>query len=530
MTHDEGTTSAISRRNLLQAGAVGGLLLGSGGMLAACGSGTPAPGTSATGAHAGKPKHGGRLRVGLSGGTSTDTMDAQLLTNFLDQARLLQLYNAPVELDNNSQLKLSLAEELTPNSTATEWVMRVRPDVTFHNGKSLTADDIIFSFQRIMNPKSPKFGAAQLSLLDWRHLKKLDNRTVKFPFTSPYSAFLQLLADYNYFIVPVGYDPKHPIGTGPFRYKSFTPGQQSVFVRNENYWEDGLPYVDEVVIIDFADETSQVNALISGQVDAIDSLSAASISSLTSQGQKAVISKSGNSVPFTMRVDVPPLNDVRVRQALRYLVDRKQMLQIVFGGYGLIGNDLFSINDPDFDHNIPQREQDIPRAKSLLRQAGQSNLTLQLTTAGIAPGAVQASEVFAQQAKAAGVTMNVRQATPTDLFGPNFLKWSFAQDNWAPTYFLTQVGEGQVPGAPFNESHFDNPQFNKLYREALATVDPAKQRQIAYEMQVIYWNEGGYIIPFFTPFIDAHSPKLHGVVPSEQVPLSNFGFKTFWFA
>jgi peptide/nickel transport system substrate-binding protein len=527
MTHDDETIAAISRRSVLRAGAAGGLLLG-GGLLAACGPGASTAGTSASGIPSAKPKYGGRLRVGLTGGTSTDTIDAQLLTNFLDQARLLQLYNAPVELDNNAQLKLSLAEELTPNSTGTEWVMRMRPDVIFHNGKPLTADDVIFSFQRIMNPKAPKFGAAQLSLLDWKHLQKLDNRTVKFPFTSPYSAFYQLLADYNYFIVPVGYDTKHPIGTGPFKFKSFTPGQQSVFVKNENYWEHGLPYVDEVVISDFTDETSQVNALISGQVDAIDSLSPASISSLSTQGQKVVISKSGNSVPFTMRVDVPPLNDVRVRQALRYLVNRKQMLQVVFGGYGLIGNDLFSIYDPDFDHNIPQREQDIPRAKSLLRQAGQSNLNIQLTTAGIAPGAVQASVVLAQQAKAAGVTINIRQATPTVLFGPDFLKWSFAQDNWAMTYFLTQVGEGQVPGAPFNESHFDNPQFNKLYQEALATVDPVKQRDIAYEMQVIYWNEGGYIIPFFTPFIDAHSPKLHGVLPSKQVPLSNFGFKRFW--
>ena len=529
MTHDDYTIAAISRRKLLQAGAAGGLLIG-GGLLAACSSGAGAQGTSSTGGTtSSKPKYGGALRVALTGGASTDTIDAQLLTNFLDQARLLQLYNSPVEFDTNAQLRLSLAEELTPNSTATEWVMRMRPDVTFHNGKPLTADDVIFSFQRIMNPKAPKFGAPQLALLDWKHLQKLDTRTVKFPFTSPYSAFFQLLSDYNYFIVPVGYDTRHPIGTGPFKYKSFTPGQQSVFVRNENYWEPGLPYVDEVVITDFADETSQVNALISGQVDAIDSLSAASISSLISQGQKVVISKSGNSVPFTMRTDVPPLNDSRVRQALRYAVDRKQMLQVVFGGYGLIGNDLFSIYDPDFNHDIPQREQDIPRAKSLLRQAGQSNLSVQLTTAAIAPGAVQASVVLAQQAKAAGMTVNVRQTTASDLFGPNFLKWSFSQDNWAPTYFLTQVGEGQVPGAPFNESHFDNPQFNKLYSEALATVDPVKQREIAYEMQVIYWNEGGYIIPYFTPFIDAHSPRLHGVVPSKQVPLSNFGFKNFWF-
>ena len=165
----------------------------------------------------------------------------------------------------------------------------------------------------------------------------------------------------------------------------------------------------------------------------------------------------------------------------------------------------------------------------MLKQAGQSGLTVPLTTAAIAPGTVQVSQVFAQQAKAAGVNVDLKEVTATDLFGPNFLKWQFSQDNWAPTPFFTQVGEGQVPGAPFNESHFDNPQFNKLYSEALATVDAAKQRQIAYEMQVIYWNEGGYIIPYFTPFIDAHSPKLHGVVPSKQVPLSNFGFKNFWF-
>jgi peptide/nickel transport system substrate-binding protein len=529
MTEPERT---LSRRALLKAGVAGGVLLGAGGALAACGSSSTSTTTTATTATTtppSGPRRGGRLRVGLTGGASSDTVDAQLLTNFLDQARLLQLYDAPVILNTNAQLQLSLAEELTPNSDATAWTMRVRPGITFHNGKPLTADDIIFSFQRIMDPKSPKFGAPQLSLLDYKHLVRVDSRTVRFPFTSPFSAFYQLLSDFNYFIVPVGYDVKHPIGTGPFKFQSFTPGVQSIFVRNENYW-GGAPYVDEVVISDFPDETSQVNALLAGQIDAVNALSAASMSSLSSQGQVVVVSLSGNSTPFTLRCDIPPFNDVRVRQAMKYLIDRDEMLKLVFDGHGVIGNDLFSIYDPDFDHNIAQRTQDVDKAKSLLKQAGQSGLTVQLTTAAIAPGTVQVSEVFAQQAKAAGVNVNLKTVTATDLFGPNFLKWSFAQDNWAPTPFFTQVGEGQVPGAPFNESHFDDARFNTLYSQALATVDAAKQREIAYEMQVIYWNEGGYIIPYFTPFIDAHSPKLHGVVPSKEVPLSNFGFKNFWFS
>lgn len=518
----------ISRRSLLRASAVGGALVGVGGVLAACGSGsassTPSSSPSST-----TPKRGGTLRVALTGGDSTDTVDAQLLTNFLDQARLMSLYNAPVQLDNNGQLQLALAEELTPNSTATEWTMRVRSGITFHNGKPLTADDIIFSFQRIMDPHDPKFGAAQMSLLDWKHMQKLDNLTVRFPFTAPFSAFYQTLSDYNYFIVPVGYDVKHPVGTGPFKFESFQPGVQSIFTRYPDYW-DTPAYVDELVIIDFPDETSQVNSLLSGQVDAIDSLSAASIPTLTSQGKDVIVSLSGNSTPFTMRCDIPPFNDVRVRQAMKYLMDRQQMIDLVFDGHGLLGNDLFSIYDPDYDHQIPQRTQDIDKAKFLLKQAGQSGLTVTLTAGPVGPGVVEAATVFAQQAKAAGVTVKLSDVTATTLFGPSFLKWPFSFDNWAPTPFFTQVGEGQVPGAPFNESHFDNPQFDSLYKQALATIDPAKQRTIAHEMQEIYWNEGGYLIPYFTPFIDAHSPKLHGVISSKQVPLSNFGFKNFWFS
>jgi peptide/nickel transport system substrate-binding protein len=466
----------------------------------------------------------------MTGGGSSDTLDAQALVSLPDQARILQLYNSLVEFDLDAKLKMSLAEEITPNAAATEWTVRLRPGIEFHNGKLLTADDLIFSFQRIMNPKSPKPGAAQLSLLDYKRLKKIDNRTVRFPFTSPFSPFVQLLADYYYFVVPVGYDPQRPVGTGPFKYKSFTPGQQSVFVRNDRYWESGLPYVDEVIISDFTDETSQINGLLSGQVDAIESLSATSVSALQSQGQKVLISKTGSYTPITMRVDVAPFNDVRVRQALRYVIDREQMLKLVFGGYGQIGNDLFSLYDPDYDHGIPQRTQELDRAKALLKSAGHSGLHVSLTSSPIAAGVTLCAQVFAEQARGAGITVDIQSVTPTDMFGLNYLKWPFAFDTWPAIYFLTNVGEGQVPGSPYNESHFSNPRFTQLYNQALRTVNPVTQREIIHEMQTIYWNEGGYIIPYFTPAIDAHSPKLQGVTPGRELSLSNFGFKTFWFA
>lgn len=519
----------ISRRELLKLGGAGAALLAGGGALAACGSNASTPASTSGGSTTqARPRTGGTLRAALTGGTSSDTLDAQGVINAVDFSRIISLYNAPVEFGIDGVPQLSLMEEITPNSTATEWTMRLRPGITFHNGKPLTADDVIFSFQRVLDPKNVLPGAPELALLDAKHLRKLDQYTVSFPFFSPFSPFVQVLCNYYYYIVPVGYDPKHPVGTGPFKYESFTPGVQSTFVKNENYWEHGLPYVDSVVISDYADETSQINALLGGQADVIDALSAASVSTLGAQQVPVVISDGGGFTPFTMRVDIAPFNDVRVRQAMRYIVDREQMRQLVFGGYGLIGNDLYAINDPDHDHSIAQRVQDIGKAKSLLASAGRSGLQVQLTTSGIAAGTVAAAQVFAQQAKNAGVTVNLQTVTGTDFFGSSYLKRGFSQDVWEPLSYLAMAGASSVPTAPFNENHFDDARYNSLYTQALATLDPSTQRALVHEMQTIDWNGGGYIIPYFTPFIDAHATHVHGVLAAKELPLTNFQFKYFW--
>ena len=154
----------------------------------------------------------------------------------------------------------------------------------------------------------------------------------------------------------------------------------------------------------------------------------------------------------------------------------------MFLGHGLLGNDIFGINDPEYDRAIPQRTQDLGKARSLLKQAGQEHLTVQLVTAPIAQGAVESAQVFAEQAAAAGVTVSVRQTSSTILYGSNYLQWLFSQDPWYGIYYLTGVAESQAPNAPINETHNRIPAYDNLYKEVLATTDIALQTELCHEM------------------------------------------------
>jgi peptide/nickel transport system substrate-binding protein len=494
--------------------------------MVACGGTTSSAGLTSP---AISPKRGGTLKVGISGGGSSDTLNPLAWLSSADYSRISQLFEPLVGWDENAIPTLVLAEEITPNSTATEWTIRVRSDVTFHNGKDLTADDVLYTFQTILNPKSPTSGASSLSSLDLKSASKLDARTIRIPCTTPFSTFLDVLPVYYFDIIPVGFDLKNPVGTGPFRYESFTPGVQSTFVRNEHYWQAGLPYVDSVVISDFSDQTSQINALGSGQVHLINDLTAAAIASLQSAGSKALISLGGGMNPITMRVDQAPFTDVRVRQAMRLIADRPAMLETVFLGHGIVGNDIFGIWDPVYDHSLPQRHQDLQQAKFLLKQAGHENLSVSMVTSPVGQGMVETATVFQQQAAQAGVKINLQQVQPTEFYGPNYTKWVFSQDTWFYSQYLPQVAQSMLPTAPFNETRWNDPIYNSLYSQALATFDFSKRTALAQEMQLIDYDRGGYIIPYFPPVIDGYAASVEGLRPAKNgLPLNNYNFKALW--
>ena len=372
--------------------------------------------------------------------------------------------------------------------------------------------------------------------------RKLDKYTVLIPCHAPFATFNQVLAggvimgQVNNGIVPVGFDPKHPIGTGPFKAVSFTPNQQFVTERNDNYWGTGVPsrvpYVDKVVYTEYPEESSQVNALLSGQEDIVDLLSIDSARSLPSSGQKVLINtKAAGYNPLFVRVDVAPFSDVRVRQALRLVVNRPQMVDIVFGGHGNIANDIFGLYAPEYDHSLPQRVQDIEQAKSLLKQAGKENLSVQMTIAPVAQGVVKSAQVFAQQASAAGITVALRQITVTEMYGPNYTKWPFSVDYWLYNFYLPTVGLAMIPGAFFNETSWNDPTYNKLYKQALAAVDVSKRADICHEMQTIEYNSGGNIIPYWAPVIDGFSPKVQGLTSTiSGQPMHDYDLSPVWLS
>jgi peptide/nickel transport system substrate-binding protein len=519
----------LGRRQFLRGLAGAGALAGAGGLLAACSSGSPAPAASSSPAATAAKKPGGALKVGLTGGSGSDTLDPHKGLTYLDTARAQSLYQPLLQLNTRAQSEFVLAEEISPHGSTSEWVIRLRPGITFHDGKPLTADDVIFTLNRLITGKLT--GANSLGPIDVKGLKKLDKLTVQVPMTSPYGSFLDQLAYWYYlYIVPVGFNPAKPNGTGPFKYQSFTPGQRSVFVKNPNYWKSGLPYVDSVTIIDFSDSTSLQNALTTGVIHGAGALEGPQIAALKSAGGvTTVTSRTGAITPFTMRVDQVPFNDVNVRQAMRLLVGRPQLINSALDGYANAGSDVFSPYDPNFDTSL-HRAQDIAQAKSLLKKAGHENLTVQLVTSPVATGTVAMSTVLQQQARAAGVTINLKQVDPTTFFGPNYLHWTFSQDFYNYSPYLAQVAQSMLPTSPFNETHWSLPHYIDLYKQANATADTATRKAIEHEMQMIDFTQGGYIIPAFIDALDAYSTKITGYSAARVgQPLSDFDFEHFSF-
>jgi peptide/nickel transport system substrate-binding protein len=527
----------FTRRQVLRGALAGGAAVGAGGLLAACAGVQPGTGAIKGSAPTGdaKLRHGGSMSVGSTGGGSTDTLDAHIPVTDPDIMRNWNMYESlAVRSPDFKSIDYLVAESIEPEhaGNASSWIVTLRQGVEFHNGKTVAPEDVIFSLRRILDPKDPKTGASSIGYVEAKDLKQVGSKQVRIPLKSANAAFIDEIGQYFNAIVPVGYDPKKPVGTGAFMYESFTPGQQSVFKRFPNYWQHPKPYVDELTIIDFTEDTARVNALLGGQLQAIDNLPTAQIGEVTGYGgYNVLISQTGQWQPFTMRVDVAPFSDARVRQAMRLIVDRPQMVLAVLSGQGRIANDMYAPLDPGYNHTVPQRQQDIEQAKSLLKQAGQEGLSVQLTTSPVFNGVVQAAEVFAQQATAAGVKVKLNQVNTSIFYGPNYLKWPFAQDFWATREYLPQVAQGSAPAAPFNETHWppknaQGTQFTKLIARATAELNAQKRNELLREAMKIEYEIGGYIIPYFSNQIDAYSSKMGGFVEAASgFPLGNYWFK-----
>ncbi|MFT4043328.1 MAG: ABC transporter substrate-binding protein [Gordonia sp. (in: high G+C Gram-positive bacteria)] len=516
---------AIDRRRFLGGAlTVGGATLLGGG-LAACASSSTTPVAGESGP-VGTPKSGGVLKLGVVDGNTSGTLDAHKPLGTASIIRGFALYSKPWVWDSNMSPAPALAEETETDASARVWTIRLRQGAEFHNGKTIDADDLIFSIRRLIDPKLASPWASLLYSVRPGDIDKLDNRTVRLRLTQGFQPLKHAFTNFGG-VVPVDYDPLNPVGAGPFKYKSFTPGQRSVFVRHPNYWEDGKPYADELHIIEYPDDTTRVNALASKQINLVTGLSADQVRVVASaKSGRVVRSSTQNWVGFSLNTSVAPFTDVRVRQAFRLIADRDQLIAQGHGGAGKVANDLYSPNDPTFDTSIPQRKQDIAAAKALLRAAGLPNLAVTLTTTAGQAGE-KAALVFAQQAKEAGVTVRVDKVDSSTFNGPRYLEWPFATTSMVANSYLSTALQTDAPISTNNVSHFSDRRFGALFDKALATPDEAQRTPLVHQMQQIQHDSGGLLIYGFRDNIDAVASNIGGVVP-ERTQFSVWRFEKLW--
>ena len=509
-----------TRRRVLGAA----LALGLATLLAACG-GQAIPDADSVGP--GSPVEGGTLRVGFVGGGAADTLDGAVATNLGDIARAVNMYNSLLYRDDDFALQPMLATSVEPNADATVWTAHLRTDVKFSDGSPMTADDVVASIERIVDPEDPKVGAAGLGHL--QEVIAIDDATVEFRLSQPDSALDDGLGQYTMTIVPEDFDPAAPVGTGPFMLQSFAPGQSTVLKRNPYYWGDDGPFLDTIELLNFNDTDALINALLSSQVDAVAQIPAALAEVIDSDARMQILdSETGMWLPFTMRTDVAPFDDERVRQAFRLVVDREQMVEQVLSGYGTVGNDMFASFDPAYPE-FPQRTQDIAEAKRLLAEAGYPDgLSVELATAPIQAGTVEAAQVFAEQAAEAGITVKINRMDLTTYWG-DYLEYPFSQSFWYTRNFLPQANSGAMPDSPFNETNWTDEEFVGLVVQARGEIDEAARSALIEQAQAIMYERGGLIIWGFANQLDAYQSYVGGLVPNATgIPLSGFQLQRVW--
>ncbi|WP_245579729.1 ABC transporter substrate-binding protein [Brevibacterium album] len=510
-----------SRRAVL-GGALG---LGLAALLSACGE-TPAASPQVD--VQGPPVEGGALRVGFVGGGASDTLDGAVATNLGDIARAINMYDTLMHFDHDYVLRPMLATSAVPNDDATVWTVELRDDAKFCDGRPVRPEDVIASYMRIIDPEDPKSGAASLSHLD--EIAKVGPHTLEFRLSVPDAALDGNFGGYSNIIVPEDFDPANPIGSGPFMLESFTAAQSTVLVRNPHYWGDEGPYLDEVSLLNFNDTDALINALLSNQVDAIAQIPPALVEVIGADERINILdSVTGMYLPFTMRVDRAPFDDVRVRQAFRLAVDRPGMVEQVLSGRGTVGNDMFAVFSEGYPDELPQREQDLEEARRLLAEAGHPDgIDVELVTAPIQSGVVEAAQVFAEQAAEAGIRITINRMDLT-AYWTDYLSYDFSQTFWYTRDFLGQSNAGMMPDAPFNETHWDDEEYIELVGRIRSETDEVRRGELIGQAQQILYDRGGLIIWGFANQIDAYQSYVGGLQEDRSgIPLSGFQLHRVW--
>ena len=489
-----------------------------------------------TGAKADTPNKGGTLRYGVGHGSTTDSLDPGTYENNFTQALDFMLHNHLAEVTADGELVPELAESWSASDDASQWTFEVRKGVEFHNGKSITSDDVVASVNHHRGEESRSAAKALLeAIVD---VKADGSQKVVVKLKAGNADFPWLLSDYHIPILPSAdgkVDATSGVGAGGYALDSFEPGIRAVVKRNPNYWKSDRAHFDSIEMTAIVDVVARTNALSTGEIDLMDRCDLKTVHLLERNDNLAVNSVSGSQhYTFPMRTDTVPFDNNEVRQALKLAVDREEMVQKILKGHGTVGNDHpISPGNQYHDASLEQRVYDPEKAKWHMKNAGLSSLSVPLSAADAAfGGAVDAAVLYKESAGIAGIEIDVVRE-------PNDGYWSNVWMNkpWCACYWSgrptpdAMFSEAYSKGAAWNDTFWNDDSFNALLVEGRAELDQAKRREMYAEMQQILRDRGGVVVPMFANYVFAATNKLkHSKLASNwDVDGQKFS-ERWWFA
>ncbi len=422
-------------------------------------------------------------------------------------------------------LRPMLATEWSANDDGTVWTFKLREGVKFHDGTTMTADDVVASIKRLADPAN---GSNALSafkgVLSPEGIKKVDDLTVEFTLDAPNGNFPYYLStdNYNAIIVPADTDPDafegSMIATGPFKRESYTPKVGATYVRNEDYW-GGPPLPARVELSFYDDLQPQVLGLLGGQIDVIQQVNVQGARPLLDNPAAKILRlKSNAHRQVHMKTQSGPFADKRVRQALALTLDRQKLVDGLFQGMASVGNDSpFAPVFPSTDTSVPQRTRDVEKAKALMAEAGASSLTTTLTTMQM-----QELPTLATLIKNFGAEIGINIDLKIEDVGAYYGDAVPGKSDWLDSEFgITDYGHRGTPNvflsAPllstgtWNSANFDNPTYDKLVADYIAAVDLETQTELAGQIQTLLLDETPIIFPYFYDYLSATAPSVEGV-------------------
>jgi len=467
------------------------------------------------------PKRGGHLKVGLDGAGTSDSLDPASYTVFFMEILGQQLYSQLVEVDEKGQVQPALAESWEAKPGATEWRFKLRKDVVFHNGKKLTAADVVYTlnYHRGKDSKS----AARSLLEPVADVKADGDSDVVITLNGGNADLPYLLADYHLCIGPEGTNFRDGIGTGAYALETFNPGVRAMTKKNPNFWRTDRGFVDSVETIAINDPTARLSALLSGAVHLINRADPKSAKLIADSPHVQLYNApSGGHPTFAMRCDTGPFQDNNLRLAMKYAIDREDIIRRAMLGFATVGNDTpVPSFDPVFAADIPQRPYDPDKAKFYFQKANPSApITLDVCDGAFA-GAVEAAQLFQASAAKAGITVQVSR-DPNDGYWENvWRKVPFCASFWSPRPTADMIFSiAYRSDAPWNETYWKRPDFDKLLIEARAELDQAKRKQMYHDLQLMVYEDGGELVPMFVNLLDAGRSEVKGFVPSPRDQMS----------